>query len=126
MLLCCPWVAIAGCGRLSQTPVSGVVTVDSQPLVSGTIQIAPLGGETPSQAAMIKDGKFETELYKTKYKVQIFAPQTSETPSNIDAKGPGSGPPTKEILPPRYNIDSKLELNVIGPTSDVTFELTRK
>ena len=42
------------------------------------------------------------------------------------AKGPGGGPRMEELLPPRYNVQSELTLNVTGPTRAANFELKSK
>jgi hypothetical protein len=55
----------AGCGGTGLTPVSGMVELDGQPLGTGTIQFAAADGQAPSQAAMITDGRFQTELHLT-------------------------------------------------------------
>ena len=49
-----------------------MVTLDGQPLAEGMIQLAPTDGQSPSQAAVIHDGKYSTELARTNYKVQIL------------------------------------------------------
>jgi len=77
----------------------------------------------PTRAAVIKAGDFSTELHNTNYKVQIFAPKPSKVIAKLDENGPGGGPRVEELLPPRYNIQSELLLDVNGPTKSAKFEL---
>src|SRR5690242_13546834 len=99
---------VIGCGGSGLTPVSGVVTLDGQPLAEGTMHFAPVDGSGPSQATVIRDGKYSTELQRTKYKLRIFAPKPSKVVAKLDENGPGGGPRMEELLPPRYNINSEL------------------
>jgi|SRR5581483_5791935 len=119
-------VVVFGCGGSGLTPVRGVVTLDAQPLAEGTIHFAPADGQGPSQAAVIREGKYSTELARTNYKVQIFAPKPAKVVAKLDENGPGGGPRMEELLPPRYNINSELTLEVSGPTKAADFELKSK
>ena len=119
-------VCFIGCGGSGLTPVGGVVTLDGQALAEGTIHFAPADGQGPSQAAVIREGNYSTELARTKYKVQIFAPKPAKVVPKLDENGPGGGPRVEELLPPRYNVNSELTLAVSGPTKAASFELKSK
>jgi hypothetical protein len=117
---------LVGCGGSGLTPVAGVVRLDGQPLAEGTIHFAPADGGGPSQAAVIREGQYSTELSPTNYKVQIFAPKPSKVVAKLDENGPGGGPRVEELLPQRYNVLSELTLNITGPTKAANFELKSK
>ncbi|HMC10817.1 MAG TPA: hypothetical protein VKH44_05985 [Pirellulaceae bacterium] len=117
---------VSGCGKSSLTPVSGTVTLDGQPLKEGSMHFAAADGQAPTQGAVIADGKFNTELHRTNYKVQIFAPKPSKVVAKLDENGPGGGPRVEELLPPRYNYQSELTLNVTAPTTAANFDLKSK
>jgi hypothetical protein len=119
-------VVFVGCGGSGLTPLGGVVTLDEQPLGEGTIHFAPADGQSQSQAAVIREGKYSTELSRTNYKVQIFAPKPAKVVAKLDENGPGGGPRMEEMLPLRYNVQSELTLNVTGPTRAANFELKSK
>ena len=119
-------VVCVGCSGSGLTPVGGVVTVDEQPLGAGTIHFAPADGQSQSQAAVIREGKYGTALARTNYKVQIFAPKASKVVAKLDENGPGGGPRMEEMLPPRYNVQSELTLSVSGPTKAANFDLKSK
>jgi hypothetical protein len=117
---------LAGCGGPSATTVGGTVELDGQPLETGTIQFAATDGQAPSQAAMIAGGRYQTELQRTEYQVQIFSPKPSARAGKIDPNVPGGEPTVEERLPPRYNFQSQLKLKVSGPTADAHFKLQSK
>ena len=119
-------VFVVGCVGSGLAPVAGTVMVDGQPLAEGTMHFAPADGSGPSQAAVIRDGKYTAELVRTNYKVQIFAPKAAKVVAKLDENGPGGGPRMEELLPPRYNVQSELTLNVTGPTRAANFELKSK
>lgn len=119
-LVCCPF---SGCGGSNLAPVSGTVTFDGQPLKEASIRFVPADGKAPTEAAMIRDGKFGAQLQRTTYKVQINASKLVDTGAKLDEKGPGGGPTAVEILPARYNVQSELTLSVTGPIRDARFEL---
>jgi hypothetical protein len=114
---------LTGCGGSGLTPVSGLVSLDGQPLKEGTIHFAPLDGQAPSDAAEIHEGQFTAQLHRTKYKVEIHATKLIDTGAKLDEKGPGGGPTAVELLPSRYNTQSELTLTVAVPTSDARFDL---
>jgi hypothetical protein len=117
---------LSSCGGSHLTAVSGIVSLDGQPLKEGSMHFAAVDGQAPTQAAMIADGRFSTELHRTNYKVQIFAPKPSKVVAKLDENGPGGGPRVEELLPPRYNVQTELTLNVTGPTTTANFELRSK
>lgn len=119
-MACC---LLLGCGGSSLTAISGVVSLDGQPLKEGLIHFVPADGKAPSQAAMIQEGKFRTQLYRTNYKVDIHATKLVDTGAKLDEKGPGGGPTAVELLPARYNTQTELSLDVTAPTNDARFDL---
>jgi hypothetical protein len=127
----CRWIplvvvavaTIGGCGESKLTSVGGTVTLDGQPLNEGSMRFVPSDGNAPTEAAMIKAGKFSTQLQRTSYKVEIHATKFIDTGVKLDEKGPGGGPTAVELLPARYHVNSELTLNITGPTSNARFDL---
>jgi len=103
----------AGCG--SRRPVvSGVVTLDGQPLDNGTIQLVPVAGDGQTSAAILDaQGRYQMEASPTKMKVIISS-------SRVTGKRPAyEGVPDSpwietrdEVLPPRYSDRNKTELTI--------------
>jgi hypothetical protein len=128
-IACC---AAAGCGRRPTVSMTGVATLDGQPLPTGTIALIPLdrtGG--PSVGAEIVDGRYDIPSDKGplrghKYRIEI---------RSIDpASGSTSNPLSRGLkvfldrVPPAYNSESQLELAVPEDAADVRqdFELQSK
>lgn len=118
----------AGCSRgPREVSVRGEVNLDNVPLAQGSIRFAPLDGSTTTQAAMIKDGKFETRLQCTTYRVEISSPRILEKPRKPTQGAPGDDDPfIEERIPTRYNLHSKLQLEVNDKQEDVRYDLESK
>jgi len=103
----CLATTIAGCGDGSprNCTISGEVTVDGQPVESGSIQFKILeDGDLPG-GGMILDGKYQTEVTPGKKKVIISAVDTTAEP---DAYG------TYPSLIPEEYTKNPQEIEVTG------------
>jgi hypothetical protein len=137
--LALPLLALAGgwgCGsgdNLDRQPISGTVTLDGQPLPTGTVRLDPASAESGTQvSAQIENGKYS--LSKSDgpvpgtYKVQItsiespkFEPPAGKTPGEVVM------PKTKENVPAKYNLKSVLTATVkSGQSEPIDFKLTSK
>jgi hypothetical protein len=124
-----PLVALlaAGCsGTPGTVPVRGTVTVDGRPAPDGSIRFTPTDGAGPSQAALLRDGRFETDLRPAAYEVRISVPVEGKAGKPGDTAAGAGEPPVGELLPSRYNVKTELSLTVTGPTNDARFELQSK
>lgn len=96
-------------------PVSGTVTYKGAPLDQGSVTFLFVNPPGPAGGALITNGKFKIEspngLEPGSYKVLISSPQGvgQRTPEQIAA---GASAPAKERIPPSYNTDSKLTIEV--------------
>ena len=123
-------LAVAGCdsgdGRLE---VSGTVTLDGEPLPSGSISFRPMQGtHGPTGGGEIVDGRFSIRSDKGvmpgSYRVEISA--TRKTGKKVmDTILQTEVDEIVQYLPDKYNKDSELvrELTEAGP-NELTFELT--
>lgn len=116
LLPACLAMLLCGCGTGRET-VSGVVTLDGQPLASGKISLIPMDGtDGPRSGADIKNGEFEIEgksgLLPGRYRVEIRAYRQSET----NQAGPDEEPyyPPEQYLPAKYNDESEIIVEVKG------------
>ncbi len=127
---------IAGCGGgdgLPRERVSGMVTLDGQPVADGMIQFLPEGPADPSGAvlsggATIKGGAYDiprdTGLIPGTYKVSIYAASSKGEVSNDP--GPGQRLP-REMIPAKYNQQTTLTAAVeAGGDNHFDFPLTSK
>lgn len=122
---------LAGCGGgPTDAPktfkVTGMVTLDGQPVESGSIVFVPSDLKGRPDAGEIVAGKYEFECTKGEKRVEITA--TKEVP----ATEPEGMPDYISLIPARYNTASTLGATFTGTaTNDVggetfDFELTSK
>jgi hypothetical protein len=132
---------IVGCGGESYkvAPVSGRVTLDGKPLAKAHVHFAPIGSRDQvapgptSQGQTDADGRYTLTLDSNrspgavvgKHKVYIITVDTQVTAADLpDA---GVRPSRREILPDRYNQETKLTCEVpAGGTDSANFDLTLK
>ena len=104
---------VTGCGDgVERILVSGNVTHQGQPVAEGTIRFLPQKGtKAPVVSGVIKDGKYDTKATKGvqpgSYRVEIRA----YNPDEPKPVGP-LAPPRQQLLPPRYNSQSTLEITI--------------
>jgi hypothetical protein len=119
--------APAGCGEgTSGGTVNGTVTLDGQPLKDGLVSFAPADGKGQTADAKITDGKFTLKLPVGTMKVMISAPKVVGKKKMYDTPDAPSVDEIKELLPEKYNAQSKLTVTVKAGTQDETFALTSK
>src|SRR5687768_3847834 len=99
----------------SQFPVSGTVTLKGQPLDQGTIQFDPTAPEQGTFSGVgIQAGKYsipaENGLAPGTYRVRI---SSAEPGPVVEQAAPGeSGPPAKDRIPTKYNVETTLQAEV--------------
>jgi hypothetical protein len=120
LILC---LLAAGCGTAPpvRAPIEGrVVFLNGQPLPAGTIRFVPLdGGATPAVFTDISDGQYRLEADKGpglgKHRIEITAMRKSAQKVEVQDGPPGVFQEIDEqYLPPRYNIDSVLVIDVVA------------
>jgi hypothetical protein len=100
--------------------VSGTVTYKGEPLDAGSVTFLYTDQPGPAGGAVITNGRFDVPadrgLLPGNYRVQISSPRGKgeRTPEQVAA---GASVPAKERIPPSYNTDSKLtiEVTATGP-----------
>jgi hypothetical protein len=122
-----------GCNdnKLGRLPVSGRVTFEGQPLDLGTIDFRPPPGTGGvGSGAAIRGGQYAIEakrgLPPGKYEVRIFSSKddTSPLPEGVE---PGGMRPAIERLPPRFNVETELEITVqTGAENKFDFDIPSK
>lgn len=135
-LACAGVVAIAGCGprgaQRDALPISGMVTLDGQPLKSGYVVFEPKGGQPTQSGGMISDGVFNVPAQHGAapgaYSVAIFAEGETApiqaTPGTPEYEAAAARKSTNKI-PPRYNFNTQLTAEVTRDGENhFAFELT--
>jgi hypothetical protein len=116
-------VALGGCGQRSdgRLPVSGTVRFQGKLLDRGSILFIPVAKGIQS-GTDITNGSYSIAaaqgLPPGKYRVAITSGD-GRTPVSDDAlPGPSGNFSSKDRIPPKYNIDSKLEAEVTAAGSN--------
>jgi hypothetical protein len=102
--------------------VSGVVTLDGQPVDGGVIQFEPLEGDRRRASAPIVGGRYDIP--------EIRGPSLGVHRVRINWLKPtgrkgddGEGMEVAEVMPRRYHLDSTLEVEVVAGRNERNFEL---
>lgn len=106
--------------------VTGDVTFDGQPLKDGRISFTPIDGQASTGGAPIVDGKFKADVPVAKMKVAINANKVIGKRKFYDTPESPLMDEVVELIPPRYNFNSELSLEVKRGVQDVKYELTSK
>lgn len=123
--------AICGCSSSTADgliPASGTVSLDGVAVAKGTIRFMPADGVTPSVDSAIDDGKFSVRLPKGKLTVIINSGKKvgEQRMYEEDPKSPVTDV-MKEIIPEKYNVKSKLFLEVFDkPLENIPYSLESK
>ncbi|MFM8892413.1 MAG: hypothetical protein ACKOTB_12465 [Planctomycetia bacterium] len=122
--------AVPGCGGTHGTgTVTGVVTLNGEPLPAARVRFQPESGGAPAAAVTDEAGRYELRLSRSRlgavtgeHVVEI----TTFRKGNPDAEPPKPAEP--ERLPRRYNVASELKATVQpgGNTVDFSLEATGK
>jgi hypothetical protein len=120
---------LAGCGGGGS--VSGKVTLDGQPLTSGTVTFHPVGSGPTAIGTIGTDGRYELRIGDDRsvppgdYLVTVEATEavTSE-PSAAPAKGPP--PPPRRLTPEKYAEKDTTDLRFTVKSGGNTIDLPLK
>jgi hypothetical protein len=119
-LLAAALATFGGCGPTSdKLEVSGKVTLDGQPLDTGSIRLTSTGaGKLSASGAMITNGEFlipqEKGLPPGKYQIEISAPDANAplvSPPRVPGE-PALPPTAPERIPVEYNSKSQHTVDV--------------
>jgi len=106
--------------------VSGEITLDGQPLKDGRIQFTPLDGQSQPGGATVVAGKFAAKVPVAKMKVQINGNKVIGKKKAYDTPESPWMDEVVELVPPKYNINSELTLDVQPGQQSAKYELKSK
>jgi len=101
-------LSIPGCSD-GKSSVTGSVTMDGQPVASGSVTFVKQGGELAREGAIIQGGTFRASIPPGTYKLELNGQKVvgkrkqkafDGTDEEVDL--------TEEAFPPRYNTNSEL------------------
>lgn len=124
--LCLVALGLSGCGRSDGLiTVSGTVTLDGQPVETGSISLMPVDGKGMAGGGVITDGRFSADTVPGEIAVQIHAHKTVQkenpTQEEIERNLTEMQVP---LLPAVYNRQSKLRIDVAPDNRRFDFNLT--
>ena len=126
-LLVSPLLFVPGCSDPTKGDISGMVKVDGEPAKEGSITLVPIDGKSTVEGGVIKDGQYVAEgvpigTKKVEIRVTTIVGQTKiyNTPDSPiqDIRA--------QILPPKYNTQTELTMEVSPGQNQQDFELTTK
>jgi hypothetical protein len=118
---------MSGCSKPpTQGAVTGSVTLDGQPLKSGTIRFDAVDNRAPAADASIIDGKYTAIVPPGDKRVTITSPKVVGKRKMYDTADSPTIDVTEELLPKRYNSQTELTLTVKAGDQEHPFDLTSK
>jgi hypothetical protein len=117
---------LSGCSNSNRGVVSGSVTIDGQPVKSGSIAFFPIDEKSPTTGASITDGQYTAQVPLGQTKVQIRVAKKVGEKKLYNTPDSPVQPIMKETLPAKYNDDTELQLDVKPGNTVKNFELTTK
>jgi len=119
-------LALVGCADRNTAVVEGTVTYDGKEITDGTIRFTPANGKAPTAGGPIKNGRYSVRVPLGKMKVAISAPGAAGKRKVYNTPNSPEMSITEEALPPRFNDNTQLLLEVQPGTNDKDFALTSK
>lgn len=138
LLTCCGLfvgLAASGCtgsaDPLGRQEISGSVTLDGQPLDTGSIRFEPQEGGATASGAMIVNGVYAVPanqgLAPGVYRVFITAVEADSEKRTGEEVMNNPGPPKKELIPAKYNQQSEVTVEVKAESpNNFDFPITSK
>jgi len=129
ILTICIVVCLAGCTAEKTASIYGKVTLDNEPVASGSIVFLPSSGPGKKAAAAIENGLYSIaaadKLPPGSYRVEIS--WRKPTGRQIPSADPGiMTDERREAVPARYNTESTLTADITTGDVEKNFELVSK
>ena len=120
------FVVMIGCGGKSEKryPVTGKVTLDSQPLGEGTITFTPIG-KGLSSGGTIQNGSYSIpeDQGPSEGKFKVAVNSRKATGKSIKGRDNSTVPETAEIVAPQFNATSGLTADIGSGKSEHNFDV---
>lgn len=115
-----------GCEEPNVGHISGLVTVDGQPAQSGSIAFFPVDGRSSTAGSAIENGQYAAKVAPGVSRVEIRVSKVVGQQKLYDTPDSPVQPLLAEALPPRYNDQTELTLDVQAGENVKNWELTTK
>jgi hypothetical protein len=117
---------VVGCNNDNMADVTGTVAVDGKPVAKGSIGFIPADGKAQTAGAEIKDGKYSARVPIGNSKIEIRVPKVVGKKKLYDTPDSPTKPLLAEVLPPKYNDQTTLTINVQRGENHQDFDLQTK
>jgi hypothetical protein len=126
ILLLLTYIALVGCSPSNLATVTGSVTVDGEPAKVGAIAFFAVHGKAPTAGAPIVDGKYSALVTPGLCTVQVRVSKIVGKKKIYDTPNSPVREVWAEVLPPKYNDDSQLKLEVKPGANKQDYDLISK
>jgi hypothetical protein len=117
-----PCLAAVGCGD-NATTISGAVSINGEPVKEGTIGFFPVDGNARTTGTKIRDGKYSAEVSPGAAKVEIRVSKVVGESKLYDTPNSETRPIRREVLPPKYNNETELQVEIKAGRNESNFDL---
>jgi hypothetical protein len=117
-------IVVAGCTKPNVGVVSGTVTVDGTPAISGSIAYFPVNRKSSTAGAEVVDGRYTANVPLGVSKVEIRVPKVVGQKKLYDTPDSRTKQILAESLPPKYNDQTELTLDVKPGENHQDYQLT--
>jgi hypothetical protein len=122
-----PVLFALGCAEeTNEGTITGTILVDGEPAETGSIAYIPVDGNTGTGGGVVENGKYTARAPAGKMKVQIQVNKVVGQRQAYDAPGSRVTPVMEQILPPKYNTQTTLEIDVQPGENVKNYELSTK
>ena len=121
-----PALLTPGCAEPTEGVVSGTIVVDGVPAEMGSIAFIPVDGLSSTAGASITDGKYTAVVPLGSAKVQIRVNKKIGEKRIYNTPDSPIQPILAEVLPPKFNNETELLLDVKPGENQQDYDLTTK
>jgi hypothetical protein len=125
LLLLLAGLMLAGCSQSStHGTVDGTVVLDGEPLREGAVRFVPVDGASQTASAMVRNGQFTATVPIGHMRVEFSGAKVVGQQKMYGTPDSPKVDMVAELLPPRYNVQSELTLDVQAGSQEAKFELS--
>ena len=115
-----------GCSEPTEGVVSGTVIVDGKPAKTGSIAFIPVDGQSSTAGAPITDGEYTAIVPLGRAKVQIRVNKKVGEKRIYNTPDSPIQTILAEVLPPKFNDETELRLDVKPGKNQQDYDLKTK
>jgi len=126
LLIILATIIVSGCDNKNEGTVSGSVTIDGVAPKEGAIDFIPADGQSRTAGTAITDGRYEAHVPVGKMVVEIRVSKIVGQRKLYNTPDSPTQPILEQMLPPKYNSQSELQLDVKPGDNHKDYQLTTK